>query len=247
MNAFLGFQRLFIFFIAYGAFLLFAYKMDPRFSLKYRKRPSFVYLMWISTLETVILLLMLVFFNLLLGQDLIVIFGIDRLLLTQQEVLFGLVAGVLIFLLFLPIDASISALRRKFFPTYKSRREDEVRKLVFASLPKSPRSMFALLLTTSLKAAIFEEIIFRGYLLNNLLLLTLPGIAIQALLFFIPHLYQGAFNAILPLIGGFVFGLLFFITGSLTVVIVAHFTGDLIGLVIQATLTKKGSGKASTL
>ena len=187
------------------------------------------------------LLLILIFFNLLLGQDLITIFSLDGLLFVRQEVLLGFSIGVLIFLLFLPADMMISALRRRFFPLYKPRREDEVKNLVFASLPKSPRLMFTLLLITSLKAAIFEEVIFRGHLLNNLLLSTFPVIAvtIQAFLFFIPHLYQGVFNAVLPLIGSFVFGLIFFLTGSLTVVIIAHFAGDLIGLVTQAALIRR--------
>jgi len=237
----LSFQGIFTFLLAYAIFLLFAYKADPRFSLKYKKTPSFYYLMWISTLETIVLILPLIFFNLFLGRDIVTAFSLDRLLLAQREILLGLLAGVLLFLACLPANALISVLHRKFFPLYKSGREDEVQKLVFASLPKSQRLSFTLLLVTSLKAAIFEEIIFRGCLLNDLLSLTFPIVAItvQAVLFFIPHLYQGVFNAILPLIGGFMFGLIFFLTGSLTVVIIAHFIGDLIGLSIQTAMMRR--------
>ena len=39
--------------------------------------------------------------------------------------------------------------------------------------------------------------------------------------------------------GGLAFGLAFFLTGSLTVVIIAHFVGDMIGLTIQAIVMNK--------
>lgn len=234
-----GFLRIIIFLIAYVSFLVFAYRMDPRFSLKYEKPPSFKYLIWISTVGTAILLLIMLGLNYMFSQDLIAAFGLDRPLSIQREVPLGLIIGAVIFLLYIPIDMLISSARSKFFPNYKSRREEEIKKLIFSSLPESPRLMFAVLMTVSIKAAIFEELIFRGYLLNNLLLLTSPALAItvQAILFFIPHLYQGVFNALLTLIGGFIFGLIFFLTSSLLVVMITHFTGDMIGLVVQVAMT----------
>ncbi|MEM3642149.1 MAG: CPBP family intramembrane glutamic endopeptidase, partial [Candidatus Bathyarchaeia archaeon] len=107
---------------------------------------------------------------------------------------------------------------------------------ILASFPQSQTHMFMLLVLTSLKAAIFEELIFRGYLLGNLLSWVPPGIAIivSAAIFFVGHLYQGVFPSVLTFFGGLAFGLVFFLTNSLTVVIVAHFFGDMIGLIIQA-------------
>jgi membrane protease YdiL (CAAX protease family) len=240
-NALLGLQRLFAFLIAYIMLLLFAYKVDPRFSLKYKKIPSFYYLLFISTLGTVILLLPLVLFNLFLDQDLIAVFGIDHLTFTGHDVLVGLLSAIAIFPLLLSIDALISVFRRKVLPSYKSRREDELEKLVFDSLPKSQKQMFTLLAITSSKAAIFEELIFRGYLLSNLLLFVSPAVAIiiQALFFFIGHLYQGIFNAILPLILGIILGFIFYLTGSLSVIMITHFMVDVIGLVTQAIWIRK--------
>lgn len=237
----LGVQRLFAFLVAYIVLLLFAYKTDPRFSLKYKKIPSFYYLLFISTLGTVVLLLPLVLFNLFLDQDLITVFSIDRLTFAGHDILLGLLSGIAIFPLLLSIEALISVFRRKVLPSCKSRREDELEKLVFASLPKSQKQMFTLLAITSLKAAIFEELIFRGYLLSNLMLFVSPAVAIiiQALFFFLGHLYQGIFNAILPLILGIVLGLIFYITGSLSVVMITHFMGDMIGLVTQAIWIRK--------
>jgi membrane protease YdiL (CAAX protease family) len=240
-NALLGVQRLFAFLIAYIMLLLFAYKVDPRFSLKYKKIPSFYYLLFISTLGTVILLLPLVLFNLFLDQDLIAVFGIDHLTFAGHDVLVGLLSAIAIFPLLLSIDALISVFRRKVLPSYKSRREDELEKLVFDSLPKSQKQMFTLLAITSSKAAIFEELIFRGYLLSNLLLFVSPAVAIiiQALFFFIGHLYQGIFNAILPLILGIILGFIFYLTGSLSVIMITHFMVDVIGLVTQAIWIRK--------
>lgn len=237
----LGVQRLFAFLIAYIMLLLFAYKVDPRFSLKYKKIPSFYYLLFISTLGTVILLLPLVLFNLFLDQDLIAVFGIDHLTFAGHDVLVGLLSAIAIFPLLLSIDALISVFRRKVLPSYKSRREDELEKLVFDSLPKSQKQMFTLLAITSSKAAIFEELIFRGYLLSNLLLFVSPAVAIiiQALFFFIGHLYQGIFNAILPLILGIILGFIFYLTGSLSVIMITHFMVDVIGLVTQAIWIRK--------
>lgn len=190
----------FFFFGAYFALFLFSLKADPRFSLKYKKFPSFQYLFLISTLGTVIMLSVLVFLNLIFSRDLVVVFNLNRLSFSWHDIFLGLLACLAIFLFILPIDALISLVRRKFLPSYRSRREDEVKKLILASLPKSQTQMFILLTVTSLKAAIFEELIFRGYLLGNLLLWVPPVIAIivSVVLFFVGHLYQGVFLHFCP-------------------------------------------------
>lgn len=241
-NTWLAFQGFFSFLAAYAIFLVLAWKADPRYSLKYTRIPPFYQLLGISTLETTFLLLVLAVLNFSFGQNLIVMFGLDSLFFSGEQILWGLAVGVLSILVCLLVDMLISFFRRKLWPTYRSEREERVKQLVFSSLPKSKRTMFALLLLTSLKAAVFEEIIFRGYLLSNLLLITHPTIAItvQAFFFFIPHLYQGTFNAILPFFLGLIFGVAFYLTGSLTIVMISHFAGDAIGLIIQAiAMTKK--------
>lgn len=235
-------EEFFFFVVAYFAFFLFSLKADPRFSLKYKKFPSFQYLFLISTLGTIIMLSVLVFLNLIFSRDLVIVFNLNCLSFSWHDILLGLLACLAIFLFILPIDALISLVRRKFLPSYRSRREDEVKKLILASLPKSQTQMFVLLTVTSFKAAIFEELIFRGYLLGNLLLWVPPVIAIivSAFLFFVGHLYQGVFPSLLPFFGGLAFGFVFLLTSSLAVVIIAHFLGDLIGLTIQTiTMSKK--------
>jgi len=240
-EASLIFYGLVAFFVGYMAFLLFACRLDPRFSLKYGKTPAFQYLLFLSTVDTVILLLIPVFFNLALGVDIVVAFSLNHLSLSLQEIFNGFLLGVLLIFILLPVEMTVTVFRRKLFSSYKLSREEELQKLIFNSLPRSQKKYFVLLLITSVKAALFEEVIFRGYLLSHLLLLTLPAIAIiiQAFLFFIPHLYQGVFNAILPFVLGLLLGSIFFLTGSLTIVIISHFTGDLIGLFVQTVVTRR--------
>jgi len=187
------------------------------------------------------MLFILIILNLLIGQDLIIAFGINCLSFSWNDIALGLLVGVAIFLLLAIIGVSLSAMRQKIFPNYKSKREEEIRKLIFGSMPKSQGKAFFLLLITSLKAAIFEELIFRGYLLTNLLLLFSPifAIIVQAIFFFIGHLYQGFFNSILPLIFGILLGVVFFLTNSLIIVMLAHFSSDMIGLTMQGLMQGK--------
>jgi membrane protease YdiL (CAAX protease family) len=237
----MGAHAVFAFLVVYVVFLLFAYWADPRFSLKYKKIPSFYYLFYISLLGTAVLLLPLVLSTFFFGGNIITSFGTEDISLAWYDILVGLLVGIVLLLLLIILQALISVVRRKFFPNYKSRREEEVQKLILGSLPSSRVKMLTMLSITSLKAAIFEELTFRGYLLSNLLLLFSPALAIivQAVFFFVIHLYQGIFNAIAPLIYGIMLGLIFFLTGSLTIVIIAHFSGDVIALTVQAMTMKK--------
>jgi len=239
-NVWLGLYRFLIFLIAYVIFILLAYKVDPRFSLKYKKFPSFNYLLSVSFLETIVMLFLLVVLNLFVGGDLIMVFSIDRLFFTWYDISLGLLIGIAVFPLLAIVGVFLSAMQRKFFPNYKPWREEKARKIIFGSLPKSRNKARILLSIASLKAAIFEELFFRGYLLNNLLLLLPPvfAIIIQAIVFGAGHLYQGVFNAILPFIYSILLGVAFFLTGSLTIVVLAHFVSDTIGLIIQTSYMK---------
>jgi membrane protease YdiL (CAAX protease family) len=240
-NTWTGAEALFAFLVAYVVFLLFAYWADPRFSLKYKRIPSFYYLFCISAVGTGVFLLPLVFLTLFFGGNIITAFSIEDISLAWYDVLLGLLLGVALFTLLIALQVLISVLRRKTFPNYKSKREEEVQKLILGSLPKSRKKMFTMLCVTSLKAAIFEELIFRGYFLGNLLLLFSPALAIvvQAVFFFVGHLYQGIFNAAAPFIYGIMLGFIFFVTSSLTIVMIVHFSGDMIGLVSQTMMMKK--------
>ncbi len=84
----------------------------------------------------------------------------------------------------------------------------------------------------SLTAGVCEEILFRGFMLHYLHLfpwtlnLTLALLA-SSLIFGFNHLYQGAGGVAGTAIVGFIFGLLFLLTGSLLLPIVFHGVMDL--------------------
>jgi len=235
-------QALFAFMVAYACFLLFLYRADPRFSLKYKKMPSFHHLLLTSTVGTSIFVAMLIVLNVYFGNDLIVAFAIDSTSLGSADVLLGFVSGAGLVLLLLLVDALVSALRHKFLGRSETRREQELKRIIFGSMPRSQKQAFTLLAITSAKAAFFEELIFRGYLLTNLMLMfpTPVSIVAQAVFFFIPHLYQGVYNAVMPFTLGITLGFVFYLTGSLTVVMICHFVADIILLSVQAVALEKG-------
>ncbi len=98
---------------------------------------------------------------------------------------------------------------------------------VMAMLPRSPLE-FVVWFVVSLSAGICEELIFRGYLLQQLTAWTrmpIASIFLAALLFGSVHLYEGL-GAILPL-------------AALAVVygfVVRHFKGDLRAVIVAHTL-----------
>ncbi|MEM2975339.1 MAG: CPBP family intramembrane glutamic endopeptidase [Candidatus Bathyarchaeia archaeon] len=234
------FLGLYAFAIAYAIYFLFTYKVDPRFSLKYKKTPSFSHLLGLSILEKTIFILLLLFLSALPNRKLIYAFSLDKLDFSLNVIYLGILGGFAVFLAGMPVSWLVSILRRKFsFP--KMKREEELMRLLQVSMPHSLTELFMTLLLTSVSAAILEEIIFRGYLLNHLLLVVHPALAVtvQAFLFFFPHLYQGIYNALLPLLSGFIFGLIFYSTDSLSTVIVAHFTADFIGLLLTVSSMRK--------
>jgi membrane protease YdiL (CAAX protease family) len=96
-------------------------------------------------------------------------------------------------------------------------------------------------LFASVFAAVLEEIVFRGYLLGHLLYFTLPIVAVvvQAIFAFVPQLYQGAYNGLLSLYGSLLFGVVFFVSGSLLAAILAHVTQEVVGFAFTFSSAKK--------
>ena len=121
-----------------------------------------------------------------------------------------------------------------FTPLGRKRNTD----VVLAMLPRTPVE-FVAWFCVSLTAGICEELIFRGYLLQQLTAWTkrpLLAVLLTALLFGSVHLYEGV-GAILPLAAlGCVYGLVVhYSKGDLRAVIVAHTLQDFLTAVF-ATL-----------
>ena len=220
--------------------MLLSYRLDPRYSLVYEKPPSFNRLLWLAPMEKIVFLLILVVLALIPRSDLIHIFSLETIKFTVYALAVGIISGVLIFAGGIPLNALISAARRKFSVS-QTKRESELTHLLTASMSRPSSHFFLNVFTASILAGILEETIFRGYLLGRLQLVTFPviAIAVQAIFSFAPQLYQGIYNGLLSLYGGLLFGIVFFLSGSLLVAIIAHVTQDIVGFALTFSNTKK--------
>ena len=228
------------FLIAYAIYMLFTYRTDPRYSLAYEKPPSFKRLLWLASLEKLVLLLLLVVFALVPQRALLTVFSLDTIQFTLPMFVVGIISGVLIFVGGLPVNLLISAARHKFsIPPTK--RETELSQLLTISMSQPSAHLFLNVFVASILASVLEEIIFRGYLQGHLAFLIFPLVAVvlQAIFAFVPQLYQGVYNALLSLYGGILFGVVFLLSGSLLAAIVAHITQDIVGLAFTFSTTKK--------
>src|SRR5437773_4502484 len=89
-------------------------------------------------------------------------------------------------------------------------------------------------------AAFGEEFVYRGYLLTRVARglgdtprVWLGALAVTTILFGVGHRYQGLSGMITAGLGGFVFGLLYLVTGrNLWVSVVAHGTMDTVGFLL---------------
>jgi len=231
-NLHLVYLGLYGFLVAYGIYMLFSYRIDPRYSLVYEKPPSFNRLLWLAPFEKLVLLILLVVLALIpqTARSLIGVFSLSTIAFTQYAFAVGIISGVLIFAGGVPVNALISTIRRRL-SIPETKRESELTQLLTASMSKPRSHLFLNVFGASILAGVLEEIIFRGYLLGHLQLVTLPVIAIvlQAIFSFAPQLYQGVYNGLLSLYGGILFGIVFFLSGSLLAAIVAHVAQDIVG------------------
>jgi membrane protease YdiL (CAAX protease family) len=228
------------FLVAYAIYILFTYRIDPRYSLSYEKSPSFNRLLWLAPFEKLVLMLLLAVFALVPQRELTVVFSFDKISFTPIIFAVGIISGVLVFCGGIPVNLLISAARRKF-SVPQTKRESELSQLLAASMNKPSPNFFLNVFTASIFAGVLEEIIFRGYLLGHLELLIIPVVAIvlQAIFSFVPQLYQGIYNALLSLYGGILFGIVFLLSSSLLAAIIAHITQDLVGFVFTFSTAKR--------
>lgn len=226
------------FFFAYAVFLLISYKTDPRYTLKYDRKTSFYRIAGYSTLNRIIFLTLLFVLSVSASQNLTHVFGFESLIPIQLWLPFGILVGLLIFFLGMPINLLIQIFRARL-GLERSIREEEILRIMFQKPMHLSELITFLSFTTALNGLI-EELIFRSFLLSNLIMLIHPAIAIliQAFLFFFPNLYQGLPNALLVFYKGIMLGIFLVMSGSIFVVITARLTSDIIGLFIQARSLK---------
>lgn len=107
-------------------------------------------------------------------------------------------------------------------------------------------------------AGVFEEVVYRGYLINYCWYLfdgfnyqQLLSVFLPAFVFSIAHFYQGGKAVIKIFVLAVVFGYLFIFSGSLLIVMILHFLVDAVGGLLTMKYMKEeelqvaGSGSAS--
>jgi membrane protease YdiL (CAAX protease family) len=102
----------------------------------------------------------------------------------------------------------------------------------------------------SVAAGVFEELVFRGFLVSYLLLFTGPdlawlAVALPAVAFGLAHLYQGAGAAAFVALMACLFGALFLATGSLWIGIVLHAGVDLLAALLGVRMLLDSGGDGS--
>jgi len=109
-------------------------------------------------------------------------------------------------------------------------------------LPRNGREL-AHFTFAAFTAGVCEEIIFRGFFINYLLAFsghTLIGqwsaILLPAMLFSVVHIYQGHKAVLKILVAGILFGLIYYLSGSLLIVILLHFAMDMISAYVAMRL-----------
>lgn len=95
----------------------------------------------------------------------------------------------------------------------------------------------------ALTAGVCEEIIFRAFLINYLLAFSghnivgqCSAIVLPALLFSVVHIYQGHKAVLKILLAGLLFGMIYYLSGSLLIVIILHFALDMLSAYVGMKL-----------
>lgn len=108
------------------------------------------------------------------------------------------------------------------------------------------RSELPLYFLMCFSAGVFEEIVYRGflitysyYLFSGLSYQWLWAILLPTIVFSIAHYYQGTLAVVKSLILCFLFGCIFYVSGSLLVVMLLHFLVDASGGLVAMWLIKK--------
>jgi membrane protease YdiL (CAAX protease family) len=144
----------------------------------------------------------------------------------SQSLLQSIGLGFAVYIVGLMSIAMVSSILI-FTPLFQHRNEA----LILAMVPHTPIE-YVVWFGVSLTAAVCEELIFRGYLLQQLIALTgrpIVSVVLAALLFGSVHLYEGL-SAVLPLAAlALVYGsVVRYCKGDLRAVVVAHTLQDFV-------------------
>ncbi|MEM8771101.1 MAG: CPBP family intramembrane glutamic endopeptidase [Pseudomonadota bacterium] len=160
------------------------------------------------------------------------LFGVslnDQFSLSVKDALLGIAATAPPALLLLFIMRT----KNPFLVSFRKRQIE-----YFAELPFSFSPLF--IITASVAAGIFEEMLFRGFL-QTTLALYMPlaaAILLSNIVFGLLH-WNSAFTAALTGLVGVYLGVIFAVTGNLLTVMIAHGLYDILAMTISAPLIRR--------
>ncbi|MCJ8314603.1 MAG: CPBP family intramembrane metalloprotease [Saccharospirillaceae bacterium] len=98
-------------------------------------------------------------------------------------------------------------------------------------MPRKPAELKLFVLGLSVSAGVCEELLFRGYLLNELMnfMPVYAAVILSSLMFGLPHLYQGPIHVLRTACMGAFLAILYLVCDSIYVPIVLHILFDMYG------------------
>jgi membrane protease YdiL (CAAX protease family) len=219
------------FLLIYAAYLMVWTRKSPTFAQVYPIPKAFLR----STAAKAFLIASALTLSFLSGrdEDLLANFGLRRRF-SLEYALLGIGLGIgLLLVLFL-----IGGLLQRFL-----KGQERAAEAFFQSFPAVTAYLWIFLL--AVQAAVTEELIFRGYLLNlSAEVMPLGGaVVLQASLFGSSHFKQGLPGVLQSAIIGLIWGVLVVFYNSLLVSIAAHFVGDWLGISLQYRMWSKTKGQ----
>ena len=215
------------FLVVYAAYLVIWTRRSPTFTQVYPIPKAFLR----STIAKISLIALALMLSMLSGrgEDLPANFGLRRGF-SLEYALLGLGIGIGILLILFLIGGLLQRLLKS---------QERVAETFFLSFPAKTAYLWIFLL--AVQAAVTEELIFRGYLLNLLAGLIPVGgaVVLQALLFGLSHFKQGLPGILQSALVGLIWGVFVVVYDSLLVAIVAHFVGDGLGISLQYWMWSK--------
>ena len=144
--------------------------------------------------------------------------------LTNKTIFVGLGIGLVLFIVFGISNVIIQSLGF------------ELNKYLAEMLSNQPKPILVII---ALRAGVVEEVLYRGYAFERIYKLTksklLAGI-LPLIIFTLAHLAWGAGHLIFVFFAGGLFTILYAVKRNLVLVIIAHFTVDIIALIILPKL-----------
>ena len=148
--------------------------------------------------------------------------------LTWQPSIANLIAAALVIAFIIYSVVGLTQLRKD-----NSNDAEIVKSLEFVNwlMPRKPGELKLFVLGVSVTAGVCEELLFRGFLLNELMahMPVYGAVIVSSLMFGLPHIYQGPIHVLRTACMGAFLAILYLVCDSIYVPIVMHVLFDMYG------------------